>query len=100
MNRLTITIPHLDNEGVPLALVHRKAEEYFLEHFGGFSVDQIFGHWQDPEDLKIYREASARYEILTDEHIDSLYPIAKIVKTEGKQKCVLLTEETVVMECQ
>lgn len=100
MNRLTITIPSKDNDGNSLFQLHQTAREFLVKEFGGFSSVDVHGQWQDPEDLKIYIDNSIRYEVLVDHEIDSLHPLASIVKKEGKQKCVLLTSEAVAIQCQ
>lgn len=100
MNRLTITIPNKDNEGNSLFQLHQHAREFMVKTYGGFSSVQVHGQWQDPEDLKIYVDNSTRYEVLVDDSIESLYPLAMQVKSEGKQKCVLLTSEETVIQCQ
>ena len=100
MNRLTITIPVKDNDKVDLPELHAKARAFLVKACGAFSSIAVHGQWEDPTDNQLYYDNSIRYEVLVAATLDILYPLTKLVKEEGKQKCVLLTSEEVNVECQ
>lgn len=100
MNRLTLTVPYRTNDNKAIPHVHDAVKKFFIDTYGGYSAVSVHGNWQDPETGVCYPEDSLRYEALVEEGIDSLYPIAKVVKKEAEQKCVLITCEEVHIECQ
>lgn len=101
MRRLTITVPCQDNQGVSLMSLIVNAERFLLETYGAFSSYNCTGTWQDPKSLTVYNDKSVLFEIYTDLPRESLYPLAKIVKKEGNQECVLITEQpNIIFECQ
>lgn len=98
MQRLTITIPKLDNDGKSISIeIMYRIDLNLMNLFGGYSRIDIYGQWTDSRG-NIYTEESYRYEILTDSHYDVLCDYAEHVKDLLDQESVLCTCETVEVD--
>ena len=101
MRRLTITAPLKNNDGVILDTLHADIETWLIDEYGAFTRHQVFGIWKDSKTGKTYKDPNVMYEIYTDEPVESLHPLAKKIKVEAQQECVMVTcDENIIFQCQ
>ena len=97
MQKMTITIPTTDNHGREHPTHQWEGLEQELQTaYGGFTRVQVSGQWSDTDykgHIRLYRDKSVRYEILTERSYAKLQTIAKYHGRRFGQLCVLTTCE-------
>lgn len=95
--RITITLPVFDNDGLGIPHVHDELQEYLLQVFGGFTQTQANGAWVCPDTGKIYRDENTIYSVVAEVKGNGIIggftlKMARIAR-EARQECIMVTYE-------
>lgn len=87
-----IVVPKFDNSQRPLQALHAEVLQGAVEGFGGVTMREAYGAWQDPKTGQKYLEPVVEFVVAYDpDSLDGdakLTDLARLVGDKGRQEAV------------